>query len=149
MQAVVLPPLAPDTNAFTANVAERGFAVARIRYAPARAADQENANEPLEQGSDDFERTGVLIILKSTMVAGLPVDLYSYRGDNRAFPHESTNDQAFDESQFESYRELGYCLTSDMLHDAVVAKILGKPGEDPPAAQPDGAHAIANATMLA
>jgi hypothetical protein len=30
-----------------------------------------------------------------------------YRTRNRAFPHESTSDQFYDEAQWESYRQLG------------------------------------------
>jgi hypothetical protein len=36
-----------------------------------------------------------------------PVDVRQYRGSHPAYPHESTVDQWFSESQFESYRALG------------------------------------------
>jgi hypothetical protein len=36
-----------------------------------------------------------------------PTDVYNYATENPAFPHESTGDQWFSESQFESYRALG------------------------------------------
>ena len=38
-----------------------------------------------------------------------------YRHLNPRFPHESTADQFFDESQFESYRALGYQVAADAL----------------------------------
>ena len=36
-----------------------------------------------------------------------PADVASYERQHRDFPHESTADQWFTESQFESYRALG------------------------------------------
>jgi hypothetical protein len=36
-----------------------------------------------------------------------PVDVQEYRRRFPVFPHQSTGDQSFDESQFESYRALG------------------------------------------
>ncbi len=51
---------------------------------------------------------GSLIYIKTTMIKGLPEDLYSYRRSNPSFPDQTTLDQFFDEAQFEAYRELGY-----------------------------------------
>jgi len=39
--------------------------------------------------------------------ADCPPDVKNYRKENDGFPHESTADQFFSESQFESYRALG------------------------------------------
>jgi hypothetical protein len=36
-----------------------------------------------------------------------PEDIWAYKRAHAAFPHQSTADQWFDESQFESYRLLG------------------------------------------
>jgi hypothetical protein len=46
-----------------------------------------------------------------------PYDVFSYAEATAAFPHESTVDQWFDESQFESYRELGRFVAHEMLGD--------------------------------
>lgn len=51
---------------------------------------------------------GHLLYLKLSVTGDEPVDLIHYRKANAAFPHQSTGDQFFDESQFESYRRLGY-----------------------------------------
>jgi hypothetical protein len=51
---------------------------------------------------------GLLLYLKSSLTGGEPVDVLEYSLRVKAFPHESTADQFFDESQFESYRQLGY-----------------------------------------
>lgn len=55
---------------------------------------------------------GRLILLKPQMTGNEPPSLQHYRGQSRSgrnlFPHHSTADQFFDETQFESYRVLGW-----------------------------------------
>lgn len=51
---------------------------------------------------------GRIVLLKSTLFPGLPVDVLGYKLAAPDFPHQSTTDQFFDEHQFEAYRELGY-----------------------------------------
>jgi len=53
------------------------------------------------------QTVGTLIYMKSSWSGDEPTDLQQYRSANSAFPHESTGDQFFSESQFESYRKLG------------------------------------------
>jgi hypothetical protein len=157
LTSLVLPPLRPDENAFLAACAERGFAVAAIRYAPTRRPAPPLDNEPVDAppaangapGAEAAARTGILVYVKSTMVAGLPADLYGYRAAFPEFPHQTTADQWFDEPQFESYRELGYQLMSRALADGIVRKVLGDPGAAPPAAGPDADRMIAEALELA
>jgi GNAT superfamily N-acetyltransferase len=50
---------------------------------------------------------GTIIFFKPTMTGDEPPDVLQYRTRNRAFPHESTGDQFYDEPQWESYRRLG------------------------------------------
>jgi len=50
---------------------------------------------------------GEIFYLKSTLTGTEPVDLRNYKREHPAFPGESTVDQWFTESQFESYRRLG------------------------------------------
>jgi len=38
----------------------------------------------------------------------VPMDVRAYRNAHDSFPHQPTIDQFFSESQFESYRELGF-----------------------------------------
>jgi hypothetical protein len=52
-------------------------------------------------------KQGTLIYLKAAMRENAPVDVYNYAKTSKKFPHESTVDQFFGESQFESYRRLG------------------------------------------
>ena len=70
-------------------------AVATIRYSDVDSCP-EDAN-------------GVLLYIKPAILGrDEPRDVLQYSAANKAFPHQSTVDQLFDESQFESYRRLGY-----------------------------------------
>lgn len=50
---------------------------------------------------------GRIIYLKPCYLSDVPADVRSYGAAHNAFPHESTMEQWFTESQFESYRHLG------------------------------------------
>ena len=52
-------------------------------------------------------KTGTLIYLKPAICRQEPYDVYNYSKSSADFPHETTADQWFSESQFESYRALG------------------------------------------
>jgi hypothetical protein len=84
-------------------LAERGYAIGKIKYAPGP-----DKGEGLE---------GTIFYVKATMTKGLPADIYAYKSQNDKFPHQSTADQFFDEEQFEAYRELGYHLAKKMCDD--------------------------------
>jgi hypothetical protein len=58
---------------------------------------------------------GTILYIKASRRAGVPSDVMHYATQNAAFPHEPTADQFFSESQFESYRRLGYFLASEIL----------------------------------
>ncbi len=74
-------------------------AIGRIQYSEIDGADL-----PAAQRKD---LDGILIYLKPALVGDEPIDIYNYAATNQMFPHESTGDQWFSESQFESYRMLG------------------------------------------
>jgi hypothetical protein len=66
---------------------------------------------------------GTLLYIKATKHAGgapLPYDVYSYSKASQSFPHESTSDQWFSESQFESYRALGRHAVAQILGESPV-----------------------------
>jgi len=54
--------------------------------------------------------SGLLIVVKPNVSAGLPVDLVNFKVQNPAFPQETTADQFFSEAQWESYFQLGQFL---------------------------------------
>ena len=64
-----------------------------------------------------------LIYIKPTYYyENAPVDVRSYGSGNSTFPHETTLDQWFGESQFESYRRLGEYLMCK-LYDGQLSKM--------------------------
>lgn len=83
---------------------EARFVCARIRY-PSSA----------EQGTTERKaKWGLLIYIKPTLTGCEDPDVINYYRRSCDFPHEKTADQAFSESQFESYRRLGYCTGVDL-----------------------------------
>lgn len=58
--------------------------------------------------------TGVLVYVKPLVAGDEPADIRHYHAAHEEFPHQTTADQWFDESQFESYRKLGE-LSGDAL----------------------------------
>lgn len=57
---------------------------------------------------------GVLVYMKPTVLGTEPPDVKSYAANNPSFPHQSTANQSFDESQTESYRQLGLGTARDV-----------------------------------
>jgi len=53
------------------------------------------------------EENGVIIYIKASLTGDEPADVLNYQTGHPTFPHQSTADQWFTESQFESYRRLG------------------------------------------
>lgn len=53
---------------------------------------------------------GRILYVKPGLVGDLPLDVQAYAAGRAGFPHESTADQWYSESQFESYRSLGQHL---------------------------------------
>jgi hypothetical protein len=67
---------------------------------------------------------GTLVYWKSSLTDALPADIMNYYLKNDAFPHQSTADQFFDESQFESYRRLGYEVATRSLANMRAAQTM-------------------------
>jgi hypothetical protein len=73
--------------------------------------------------ADPGEADGTILYIKASRTGGEPQDVQTYADQYSAFPHESTADQWFDETQFESYRALGEHSAHRVLSTAVrVAK---------------------------
>lgn len=79
---------------------ERRWARARIRYSA------------VTPGATD----GELIYLKPLLLGDEAPDVLGYARAHAAFPHESTRDQWFSETQMESYRMLGLEMARDLTH---------------------------------
>jgi hypothetical protein len=69
--------------------------IAEIKYSQADGAEVED---------------GTLIYIKPTLDESESIDIVNYQSTNTDFPHESTSDQMFNETQFESYRSLGFYM---------------------------------------
>jgi hypothetical protein len=66
---------------------------------------------------------GTLLYIKPAVHGGEPMDIYHYHATNSTFPHQTTADQFFSESQFESYRALGFHQIDAIVDGAAVPDI--------------------------
>ena len=74
------------------------------------APDDPKSTEPnnrLKAGDGATAPDGIVVCTKPAFYGDEPRDIYEYFKRSEIFPHESTADQFFSESQFESYRMLG------------------------------------------
>lgn len=69
--------------------------------------------------ADGGSQEGVLLYLKPAVIGGENADLFNYYRLHPEFPHQTTADQWFDESQFDSYRSLGKHIALGGLKNAV------------------------------
>jgi hypothetical protein len=90
---------------------ERGgpcYTIGRIRYSVAdQPTKKRNAKVP----------DGIIIYLKPGFRGDETADIVGYAASSTEFPHETTVDQWFSESQFESYRNLGYTIMKRALNE--------------------------------
>ncbi len=63
--------------------------------------------------------TGWLVYIKASLTGEEPTDVLRYKSQVQRFPHESTADQWFSESQFESYRALGEHIAREVFSGPV------------------------------
>ena len=73
------------------------------------------------------ERMGYLLYVKPCVFSECPADVRNYAKEHQTFPHETTADQFFSESQFESYRALGRYIIGKMCGDHVERKTCVAP----------------------
>ena len=71
---------------------------------------------------------GAVLYIKPVLGSTPPVDIDSYGKACPTFPHESTLDQFFSESQFESYRMLGQDSADQLLNAAIQRMSSATPG---------------------
>jgi predicted acylesterase/phospholipase RssA len=62
---------------------------------------------------------GLLVYLKTSLTGDEPSDVLAYADQYASFPHQTTVDQFFTESQFESYRALGFHVAQEVFSEAV------------------------------
>ena len=70
---------------------------------------------------------GLLLYIKSSLTGNESEFLKKYHAENPDFPHQSTANQLFTETQFEAYRALGEHIANDLFR----TDLVGKSGWDP------------------
>lgn len=84
-------------------------ALARVTYPP---------------GKPGSVKEGWLLYVKASLDGDEPADVLQYHTDHPLFPQESTADQFFDESQWESYRCLGEHMATQVFADESLRKFM-------------------------
>ena len=74
---------------------------------------------------------GTLLYIKPSLTGLELADVLNYRKTDPSFPHQSTSDQWFDETQFESYRSLGYRIGSAALREAAASSVAAAAATQP------------------
>jgi hypothetical protein len=88
---------------------------------------KENSPLPPHLGELETERTqfhpecneGLLVYIKPSITGDEPQDVLNYKAGHPQFPHQPTTEQWFSESQFESYRALGWHIARRVFAPAV------------------------------
>src|SRR5256885_4632316 len=107
------------------------YAIGQIDYktAPEWKTEAEGYGKKAEDGRILYIKPGY----HGTESAGI----VAYAAANAKFPHETTGDQFFSESQFESYRTLGFEIMDGVLASAIERRNLTwKPKDAPGVAAP-------------
>jgi hypothetical protein len=89
----------------------------RIPYYTIGVIDYTSADGSAE-GCDD----GIILYIKPAYHGTEGAGIVSYASAHPTFPHETTTDQWFTESQFESYRSLGLEIADTILHRRVTVR---------------------------
>lgn len=79
-------------------------AIGTIRYS---CVDKIDKLDEKGQSREVEAPDGLIVYIKPVFYGDEPRDVYHYAMTHETFPHESTVDQWFSETQFESYRKLG------------------------------------------
>jgi hypothetical protein len=77
---------------------------------------------------EDPARPGTVVYIKSSLTGDEPADVLNFKKEHSIFPHDSTTNQWFTESQFESYRRLGHHVAFSVFEPATpdVARSCGE-----------------------
>ena len=74
----------------------------------------------------DGSSNGAILYIKPALHGTEPAGIAGYAAAHSTFPHETTTDQWFTESQFESYRSLGFEITDQILRTKDI--VISAPG---------------------
>ncbi|KQW72341.1 hypothetical protein ASD03_31750 [Ensifer sp. Root127] len=96
---------------------ESGFSRSHFRFCKIRYPTG-NEEQPWE--------IGYLLYVKLSLTGNEGEFLRRYRLDEPTFPHHSTADQFFTETQFEAYRSLGEHIGDKLFMDAIIEDLAGE-----------------------
>lgn len=96
---------------------ESGFSRSHFRFCKIRYPTGDH-NQPWE--------IGYLLYVKLSLTGNEGEFLRRYRLDEPSFPHHSTADQFFTETQFEAYRSLGEHVGDKLFMEAIIEKLFEK-----------------------
>lgn len=106
------------------NLAPFHYVRGDITYPEDVAAEEPDCKNPAVSSPDPQQPgkrcRGTVVYIKASITGNEPADVLNYKREHPEFPHETTADQWFSESQFESYRRLGYHIMLDP-HPLVVS----------------------------
>jgi hypothetical protein len=89
------------------------FIAGKIKYSREHAERLGWKTAENNNGENEGEHTGILVVFKPVLVGNETADVRQYAIENSDFPQQTTAEQWFDEAQFESYRRLGqFCAQS-------------------------------------
>lgn len=91
------------------------YAVGTIRYKDSGSG-----------AADEPPFTSCLLYIKPSLTGKEPEDVQAYAAEHPAFPHDSTAEQFFDETRFESYRALGQSIFRLIAEDAASGRAVDK-----------------------
>lgn len=96
-------PIRPKTKA---DLSQRHFAVGSINY-------------PAVPSNSEKPEKGILLYVKSSLTGSEPADVVGQRNGGSDFPHDTTVNQFFNETQFEAYRALGENMLTGIWNDFI------------------------------
>jgi hypothetical protein len=112
-----------------ATITFHGLSALRTRAQEDRSKKAEPSSDPLLYaiGTIDYgdNKDGIVLYIKAAYHKAVVhnAGVRSYAIAHPDFPHQSTGDQFFSESQFESYRALGFEITDDILTRGAAALV--------------------------
>jgi hypothetical protein len=98
--------------------------VGTIRYPPPAAPDPGAKTAAVAADCSSGiagDDCGIIVYIKASLVGDEPGDLLSYKNEDAAFPQDSTANQWFTESKFESYRRLGHHIGISVFDPAMAS----------------------------
>lgn len=132
---VDMSPVSPGPNGRS----QSHIVVGRIHYGDVNRTGNAKDDDPNDPNYNRDQNHGIIVWLKNSLTGDEPGDLANYAAMHPTFPYDTTTDQFFSESQFESYRMLG-------VHSTLRSIVLPSKQNAEPADRLAGASQVAIAS---